>query len=160
MDWKYSQTCLKGSPQGTHKNWQLKTGDPLIQVHLYCILVQRTPKKWLLKTCDLLIQWPLKTGLTVLYIIYREYKTSGQLISNLWNEPSASFINFIWNDHECKILFIIWPFKTWFYRVQHERIVSTDIVNDITCTHLSVIHVLSYDFNDTILSTDNSDVIW
>ena len=34
---KYSQTCLKGSPQGTHKNWLLKTGDPLIQVVLHCI---------------------------------------------------------------------------------------------------------------------------
>ena len=45
----YSQICLKGSPQGSHKNWLLKTGDPLIQVHLHCILLQGTPKKWLLK---------------------------------------------------------------------------------------------------------------
>ena len=37
-----------------------------------------------------------------------------RIIWKLWNEPSASFINFIWNDHECKILFIIWPFKTGF----------------------------------------------
>ena len=36
--------------------------------------------------------------------------TTGHFIWNLWNEPSASFINFIWNDHECKILIIIWPF--------------------------------------------------
>ena len=36
--------------------------------------------------------------------------TRGHFIWNLWNEPSASFINFILNDHECKILFIIWPF--------------------------------------------------
>ena len=35
----------------------------------------------------------------------------------LWNEPSASFINFTWNDHECKILFIIWLFKMGFYRL-------------------------------------------
>ena len=42
--------------------------------------------------------------------IYRGSYTSGHFIWNLWNEPSASFINFIWNDHECKILFIIWQF--------------------------------------------------
>ena len=36
--------------------------------------------------------------------------TNGHFIWNLWNEPSASFINFIWNDHLWKILFIIWPF--------------------------------------------------
>ena len=36
--------------------------------------------------------------------------TSGHFIWNLWNEPSASFINFKWNGHECKILFIIWLF--------------------------------------------------
>ena len=35
--------------------------------------------------------------------------TSGHFIWNLWNEPLASFINFIRNDHECKIPFIIWP---------------------------------------------------
>ena len=63
----YSQTCLKGSPQGTHKNWLLETGDPLIQVHLRCILAKGLPKKWLLKTGDPLIQLPLKTGLTVIH---------------------------------------------------------------------------------------------
>ena len=52
----YSQTCLKGSPQGTGKNWLLKTGNPLIQVHLHYILVQGTLKRWLLKAGDLLIQ--------------------------------------------------------------------------------------------------------
>ena len=36
----YCQTCLKGSSQRAHKNWLLKTSDPLIQ-------------------------WPIKTGLTV-----------------------------------------------------------------------------------------------
>ena len=48
--------------------------------------------------------------------------TSGHFIWNLWNEPSARFINFIWNDHSCKILFIIhiWPFNIWFYRLQNE----------------------------------------
>ena len=53
--YKYSQTCLKGSPKGTHKNWLLKTGDPLIQVYLHCNLVQGTPKRWLLKAGDPLI---------------------------------------------------------------------------------------------------------
>ena len=33
----------------------VKTGDPLIQVHLHCILVQGTQKMWLLKTGDPLI---------------------------------------------------------------------------------------------------------
>ena len=45
----YSQTCLKGSAQGTGENWLLKIGDPLIQVHFHYNLVQRIPKKsgWL-----------------------------------------------------------------------------------------------------------------
>ena len=59
------QTCLKGSAQGTGKNWLLKTGDPLIQVHFHYNLVQRIPKKWLVKACDPLIQRPLKIGSTV-----------------------------------------------------------------------------------------------
>ena len=42
--------------------------------------------------------------------IYWGSYTSGHFIWNLWNEPLASFINFVLNDHECKILFIIWPF--------------------------------------------------
>ena len=61
----YSQTCLKGSAEGTGKNWLLKTGDPLIQVHFHYNLVQRIPKKWLLKACDPLIQRSLKIGSTV-----------------------------------------------------------------------------------------------
>ena len=51
-----SQTCLKGSSQGTHTIWLLKTGDPLIQVCLHCNLVLGTPKMWLLKAGDPLIQ--------------------------------------------------------------------------------------------------------
>ena len=47
---KYSKTCLKGSSKD--KKWLLKTGDPLIQVHLHYILVQGTQKRWLLKTGD------------------------------------------------------------------------------------------------------------
>ena len=61
----YSQTCLMGSAQGTSKNWLLKTGDPLIQVHFRYNLVQRIPKKWLVKAYDPLIQRPLKIGSTV-----------------------------------------------------------------------------------------------
>ena len=70
---------------------------------------------------------------------------SGHFIWNLWNEPLASLINFIWNDHECNILFIIWPFKMGFYRLQNDykfnkkRIVETDIVNDVMSMRQSVI---------------------
>ena len=42
----------KGGTQGKDKKWLLKTGDPLIQVHLHYILVQGTQKGWLLKTGD------------------------------------------------------------------------------------------------------------
>ena len=60
------------------------------------------------------LQGPLtenvKSALDLYLLVYRESYTSGHFIWNLWNEPSASFINFIWNDHECKILFIIWRF--------------------------------------------------
>ena len=52
----HSQTCLKGSSKGKDKKWLLKTGDPLIQVHLHCILIQWTQKRWLLKTGDPLIE--------------------------------------------------------------------------------------------------------
>ena len=47
--------------------WLLKTGDPLIQVHLHCILVQGTQLKWLFKTDDPLIEVTTLAGLTVLY---------------------------------------------------------------------------------------------
>ena len=68
--------------------------------------------------------------------LYRESYTSGHFIWNLWNEPTANFINFIWNDHKCKILFIVWPFK-WdliAYKINiiwaRKPIVDTDVVND------------------------------
>ena len=35
---------------------------------------------------------------------------SDHLNWDLWNQPSASFIDLIWKDHKCKILFIIWLF--------------------------------------------------
>ena len=44
-------------------------------------------------------------------IVYRGSYTRDHFIINLLNEPLASSINLIWKDHECKILFIIWPFK-------------------------------------------------
>ena len=34
-DLQFSQTCLKGSPEGTYENMLLKTGDLLMQVHLH-----------------------------------------------------------------------------------------------------------------------------
>ena len=42
---------------------------------------------------------------------------SGHIMWNLLNEPSGSLIKFIENDHECKILFIIWPFNIGFYHL-------------------------------------------
>ena len=63
--------------------------------------------------------------------------TSGHFIWNLWNEPLVCFINFIRNDHECKILFIILPFKMNIISIR-KRIVGTDVVNDVTSTHQSV----------------------
>ena len=58
---------------------------------------------------------------------------------------SASFIKFIRNDHECKILYITFPFKMGFYHLQNDQyfnkisIVDTDFVNDITSSCQSVI---------------------
>ena len=78
-------------------------------------------------------------------ILNRGSYTSGYFIWNLCNAPLASFINFVWNDNECKILFIIWPFKKWFYRLQNNNIskrihiADTDVVNNVTCSHQSVI---------------------
>ena len=49
---------------------------------------------------------------------------NGHFMWKVWNQPLASFINFIWNDHECKILFIIQPFKMEFYRIQNEHYIN------------------------------------
>ena len=54
---KYSQTCLNGSTMGHTKTGCLR-GDPLIQVHLHCNLVQGTPEWWLLKAGDPLTGLP------------------------------------------------------------------------------------------------------
>ena len=52
------------------------------------------------------------TSIFIYIPINRGPYTSGHFIWNLWNEPSAGFINFIWNAHECKILFIILDLST------------------------------------------------
>ena len=46
---------LRGHPS-EDKEWLLKTGDPLIQVHLHCMWVGGTQERWLLKTGDPLIK--------------------------------------------------------------------------------------------------------
>ena len=54
-----SQYTVKPVLRDRHRegqNWLLKTGDPLIQVHLHCILVQGTQKMQLLWTGDPLIE--------------------------------------------------------------------------------------------------------
>ena len=55
---------LRGHPRDG-QNWLLKTGDPLIQVPLYCILVQGAQKMWLLKTGDPFIEVTTRADLTV-----------------------------------------------------------------------------------------------
>ena len=60
-------------------------------------------------------QWRFESSL------YMYTVKSDHFIWNLWNEPSASFIHLIWNDHHSKILCILWPFKTGFYRFQNEH---------------------------------------
>ena len=81
--------------------------------------------------------------------------TSGHCIRNLWNESSASFINFIWNVQECKILFILRPFKIRFYRLskwtifQEENALLTQTLSMTLLVHAKVLlHVWSYDFYD------------
>ena len=55
-------------------------------------------------------------------------------LNNDWNRGSYTSGHFIWNDHECKILFIIWPFESGFYRissghyVNRKRTFVTDVV--------------------------------
>ena len=91
---------------------------------------------------------------------------SGHFVWSLWNEPSASFINFILNDHECKILFIIWLFKLDFI-ILKVAIISTENATlsrmslwrymfalkcSVTCGHM-IFMTWRYPLN-------NSDVIW
>ena len=56
MGHKIQSNLSKGVTPGEAKKWLLKTGDPLIQVHLHYILIQGTQKRWLLKTGDPLIE--------------------------------------------------------------------------------------------------------
>ena len=84
-------------------------------------------------------------SLLKIYTVNRGSYTSGPFIWKLWNEPSASFINFIWNDHSYKILFIIDPLKWDFIAFKmgtisrRKHIVDMDVVNDVTSTRQSVI---------------------
>ena len=96
----------------------------------------------------------------------RESYTSGHFIWNLWNEPSASFNNFIWNDQECKILFIIWPFKIKFYRLQNGQYFKKKSPCWLgpcqwryVCAPV-LLHVWSYDFMTRHYPLNNSDVMW
>ena len=54
-------------------------------------------------------------------VVNRGSYTSGHFIWNLWNSPKARFINFSLNDHEFQVLFIIWPFKMVFRRLENEH---------------------------------------
>ena len=57
LSWGYIQSNLSlGATQGKGKMWLLKTGDPLIQVHLHCILDEGAQKRLVLKTGDPLIE--------------------------------------------------------------------------------------------------------
>ena len=71
---------LRGHPE-EDKNWLLKTGDPLIQIHLHYILVRGNQKIWLLKTGDPLIEVTTWAGLTV-YWFRRENNVLLILIDN------------------------------------------------------------------------------
>ena len=119
--------------------------------------------------------------LTLEMLRYRRSYTRGNFIWNLWNEPSAHFINFIRNAHKCKILiiiwpsimkfiafkilFIIWPIKLGFIAFKMNIIlitkgtVDTNAVNDITHTLQNVITC-----GHTILTRHyplhNRNVIW
>ena len=55
MTYNTVKPVLRGHPR-EDKKWLLKTGDPLIQVRVHCILGQGTQKRWLLKTGDPLIE--------------------------------------------------------------------------------------------------------
>ena len=121
------------------------------------------------------VPWDVNLTLTTdcliqLHFSYRGSYTSGHFIWNLSNDRCASFINFIWNDHECKILFIIWPFEMRFYRLQIEhylnkkRIVDTDVVSDVASSRQSVITrvaicFLWHDFIYWITATSNDKKI-
>ena len=65
-----------------------------------------------------------------------------------------AFINFIWNDHKCKILFIIWLFKLWFYRLKmfiRKHKVVTDGFMTLRASNQMISNVWSYGFYDMTL---------
>ena len=105
---EYSQTCLKGSAQGTGKNWLLKTGDPLIQVHFHYNLVQRIPKSGclrqvtylfsdLLRQVQLYLYHKLFHG-SELYLLTLQKRQMGQ---GNHGSPSKSFLR----QHDCSKLY-------------------------------------------------------
>ena len=88
-------------------------------------------------------------------MLHRGSYTRGHFIWNLWNEPSASFINFIWNDHECKILFKMefYRLKSWHY-FNRKHYVVTDGITTLRASNQVLCNVWSYDFYDMTLSTE------
>ena len=65
--------------------------------------------------------------------------TRDHFIWNLWNEPLASFINFIWSDHECKILFIIWTLSPLKLTIVQQKMHGWHgRRHDVTCSRQSV----------------------
>ena len=85
--------------------------------------------------------------------IYRGSYTSGHFGRNLY-KPLARFVNFIGNYRECKILFIIWPFKMEIYHLQNvsrrKHIVDTVLVKDVTWVAKMLLHVWSCNFYDMV----------
>ena len=112
--------------------------------------------------CHYIKYQPVCTVCHFIWIVDRGSYTGGHFIWNLWNSPKAHFINFILNDNECKIRFIIWPFKMRFYRLQNElcfnkkRNVDMDVVSDVKLRVRAsmLLCVWSYDFYHTTLSTE------
>ena len=90
------------SSMGTHASLYLSSG-----YRFKYGLATTQLNKWPSYTYESTVQCTL----TGLIYEYRGSYTSDHFIWNLWNVPLASLINLIWIDHECKILFIIWPFK-------------------------------------------------
>ena len=84
---------------------------------------------------------------------HRGFYKSGHFIWNLWNEPWASFINFISNDREWKLLFyqmtlwnwILSPSKWTIFQVENALLTRT-------CGH-TIFMTRRYPLN-------NTDVIW
>ena len=66
-------------------------------------------------------------------ILYRGSYTSGHFIWNLWNDPWASFINFIWNDHKCKF-FLSYDCLKWDFITFKVTIISIENITSRTAS--------------------------